>query len=208
MIKFQHKPCDSERVTSKFELRWGTFHNGLDIGGVIPGVEGDALYAVKDGKVVISKVNGGGVNNGFGYYIVIDHGDFCTLYGHMQKLEVTVGQTVRVGEVVGHMGQTGTATGVHLHFEVREGSYNPNTFWDNDKYGKRLTAVDPLTYFLESFKVANDYKSRWSEDDIDHVKKEGVMVGYEDGSFKPTEKVTREELAAVISRILYKIKGD
>lgn len=173
MIKFDHKPCDSQRVTSGFEPRWGTFHNGIDIGAIVPNVEGDPLYAVKDGTVVISKVNGGGVKNGFGYYIVIDHGDFCTLYGHMQRLEVRVGQRVRAGNIVGHMGTTGTSTGTHLHLEVRVGSYDPNRFWNVDSAGKRITALDPMDYFLDSF--IKEWQQELGEKAIDELYAKGMI---------------------------------
>ena len=75
----------------------GDFHDGIDIGALIPGVEGDKLYAVADGLVIISKVNGGGVTKGYGYYIVIQHDGFSTLYGHLQELILNVGQTVKAG---------------------------------------------------------------------------------------------------------------
>ncbi|MDH4076136.1 MAG: M23 family metallopeptidase, partial [Acidimicrobiia bacterium] len=50
----------------------------------------------------------------------VDHGDgVSTLYGHMSKINVSKGQQVNRGDVVGLVGATGTATGNHLHFEVR-----------------------------------------------------------------------------------------
>ena len=120
----------------------GDFHDGIDIGALIPGVEGDKLYAVADGLVIISKVNGGGVTKGYGYYIVIQHDGFSTLYGHLQELILNVGQTVRAGEIIGKMGNTGTSTGAHLHFRLSEGNYNSNYF-RLDENGKTYGSINP-----------------------------------------------------------------
>ena len=69
---------------------------------------------------------------GWGNYCVIDHGDgYQTIYAHMSKCKVTVGQTVTQGQVLGNVGSTGWSTGDHLHFEVRIDG----------------TAVDPMDFF-------------------------------------------------------------
>jgi murein DD-endopeptidase MepM/ murein hydrolase activator NlpD len=72
-----------------------------------------------------------GPRGGYGNAVIIDHRNgLATLYGHQSRVNVTVGQKVSAGQVVGFVGQTGMATGPHLHFEVRE-------------FG---TPVDPLLY--------------------------------------------------------------
>ena len=94
-------------------------HTGVDLGGVY----GSPIVAAASG-VVISVINpyqgrntGG---SGYGNYVVIDHGGgVSTLYAHLQKTLVSVGQRVSAGERIGLCGATGTATGAHLHFEVR-----------------------------------------------------------------------------------------
>ncbi len=59
-------------------------------------------------------------NTGYGNMVMIDHGNgFKTLYGHLQKFAVTVGQTVKRGDIIGQMGSTGRSTGTHTHFEIR-----------------------------------------------------------------------------------------
>ena len=64
---------------------------------------------------------GGNTCCSYGLYVTIDHGNgFSTLYGHMSKLNVTTGQKVTKGQVLGAGGRTGYATGNHLHFEVRK----------------------------------------------------------------------------------------
>jgi len=67
-------------------------------------------------------------NTGYGNMVMIDHGNgFKTLYGHLQKFAVTVGQTVKRGDIIGQMGSTGRSTGTHTHFEIRtpNGLVNP-----------------------------------------------------------------------------------
>ena len=60
------------------------------------------------------------MNAGYGREIMIDHGhDVLTLYGHLSAMAVVVGQHVIRGQVIGYVGQSGRATGPHLHYEVR-----------------------------------------------------------------------------------------
>ena len=62
-------------------------------------------------------------SRGYGYYVIVDHGgNNKTLYGHMSRIDVTVGQQVTGGvTVLGGVGSTGNSTGPHLHFEIRLG---------------------------------------------------------------------------------------
>ena len=93
------------------------FHTGIDMSGPI----GDPVYAADDGVVILagaSIVNGQLV--GYGNYVVIAHsGGLTTLYGHLQKLLVKVGDGVSQGTPIGLEGSTGNSTGAHLHFELR-----------------------------------------------------------------------------------------
>lgn len=64
----------------------------------------------------------GWTSNGYGLHVVIDHGNgFSTLYGHMSRVDVSVGQGVGRGQMIGRLGSTGRSTGPHLHFEIRKG---------------------------------------------------------------------------------------
>lgn len=91
---------------------WRT-HTGLDLHGSM----GDPIIAVQDGKVVVSQKTD---NGGYGIYVDIDHGNgIKTRYGHMRENIVNVGDVVKQGQVIGYVGNTGTSTGPHLHFEVR-----------------------------------------------------------------------------------------
>lgn len=95
------------------------FHTGLDISAPL----GTPLQAAAAGTVLLatSSVDSQGHLTGYGNYVVIAHdGGFLTLYGHMEQLMVSAGQTVQQGEVIGLLGSTGNSTGAHVHFEVRK----------------------------------------------------------------------------------------
>ncbi len=94
-------------------------YNAVDIGAPT----GTSIMAAAAGTVIISKV--GGYNGGYGTYVVISHGNGTqTLYAHMSKNYMKVGQNVAQGQIIGAVGSTGWSTGSHLHFEVR-GAKNP-----------------------------------------------------------------------------------
>lgn len=86
-------------------------HTGLDF----TANHGTLVRATGDGKVISIKKD----RSGFGNHIMISHGyGYETLYGHLEEMEVKVGQTVKKGEVIGTVGSTGTSTAPHLHYEV------------------------------------------------------------------------------------------
>jgi len=106
------------RVTSSFGERQdpingeGAFHSGIDIAAPY----GSPVRASADGQVAEANLNGGG----YGREIVLDHGhDLQTVYGHLSLIAVVPGQRVMRGQVIGYVGQSGRATGPHLHYEVR-----------------------------------------------------------------------------------------
>ena len=128
------KGYGKERITATFpKYPDGTRHDGVDIGVPV----GTPVYAAAAGEVVTSRyyLTGnydGSYKNGYGNYVMIDHGDYYTLYGHLQyKKVVSVGQSVSKGQLIAYTASTGNSTGPHLHFEVRKGK----------------TAVDPMQFF-------------------------------------------------------------
>ncbi len=87
-------------------------HWGIDLANL----RGTPILAAEKGVVIYT----GRAFHGYGRLIVIEHGnDWATMYGHLDKITVKEGQEVDRGQAIGHMGRTGRATGVHLHFEVR-----------------------------------------------------------------------------------------
>lgn len=99
------------RITSGFGSRWGSIHTGIDI--AVP--SGTPVKASRGGTVTSA-----GWMNGYGYAVIIDHGDgYSTLYGHNSKLLVSVGEHVDAGQVIARSGSTGHSTGPHVHFEIR-----------------------------------------------------------------------------------------
>jgi murein DD-endopeptidase MepM/ murein hydrolase activator NlpD len=88
-------------------------HWGLDLAAK----KGTSILAAHDGVVVYS----GRDFRGYGKLILIENGfGWATLYAHLQTFQVREGERIRQGQVLGTMGQTGRATGVHLHFEIRK----------------------------------------------------------------------------------------
>lgn len=98
-------------------------HTGLDL--IAP--KGTPIYAPTNG-VVESR----GRTRGYGKVVVIDHGySWETRYAHLSEIAVKEGQTVKKGDIIGYVGSTGTATGPHLHFEMRYfgNAVNPQDYY-------------------------------------------------------------------------------
>lgn len=110
------KPVQS-RITSNYGTRNDPFtgkpkkHRGIDFAGKI----GTELLAVAPGRVVSA-----GERVGYGTTVEIDHGlGFTTLYAHLSQINVSRGDWVRPGTVIGLAGSSGRSTGPHLHYEIR-----------------------------------------------------------------------------------------
>ena len=112
------------KVTSPYGYRvhpvYGTrkLHSGLDVGAA----RGTPISATSGGVVIFA-----GRRGGYGNTVMVDHGGGLTsLYAHMSDFGVREGASVNRGDVVGYVGATGTATGNHLHFEIRFGGTPTN----------------------------------------------------------------------------------
>lgn len=98
-------------LTSPFGQRWGRLHAGIDISAP----DGTPIRAADSGSVVIA-----GWMGGYGNYTCIQHtGSLSTCYAHQSRLGTSNGASVRQGQVMGYVGNTGNSFGAHLHFEVR-----------------------------------------------------------------------------------------
>ena len=106
-------------ATSISGYQYSGIHPAIDIGGAT----GNAIFASDSGVVVYS----GWSNYGYGYMVVIDHGNgWQTAYAHMSAVAVTCGQSVYQGGYIGALGSTGNSSGPHLHFELVYNGAKPN----------------------------------------------------------------------------------
>lgn len=127
---------DPVRTTSGFAARRHPvkkrvhFHNGVDFAAP----HGTPVRSVADGRITFA-----GWQRGYGKVVYIEHGPGeHTVYAHLSRIDVRTGDIVGVGRTIGAVGNTGVATGPHLHFEVRE-------------HGK---PVDPMKWALPSLRGA------------------------------------------------------
>ncbi len=120
----------------------GGAHKGIDIGNA--GIKDAEIHAAQSGTVIVvsntcthnyGKQEKHYCGGGYGNYIIIDHGgQLSTLYAHCGSINVTQGQFVNQGDVIGHVGSTGWSTGYHLHFETRVNGIAQNPFNYTYKY--------------------------------------------------------------------------
>lgn len=106
-------PVNKARLTRGYLPEKRRPHLGIDLAAP----KGTPILASKGGTVIYT----GREFRGYGRMVLIESGDgWATLYAHFDKILVSEGQVVHQGEVIGAMGRTGRATGVHLHFEIRK----------------------------------------------------------------------------------------
>jgi murein DD-endopeptidase MepM/ murein hydrolase activator NlpD len=111
-------------ISSGFGPRAGQLHAGIDFAAPV----GTPIYAASNGTVLAA-----GPATGFGQWVKLRHpGDITTVYGHISRWTVTVGQAVQAGQLIAYSGNEGHSTGPHLHFEVR-----PHDI-----------PVDPITFYV------------------------------------------------------------
>ena len=109
---------------------WSRYHTGLDFRAG----SGTPIRAVKAGTVLYA----GNSGNWAGNHVAIKHADgMTTMSSHMSSMAVSAGQTVRAGQVIGYVGQTGRAFGAHLHFELYPAGV---------KYGDVYKAINPQSW--------------------------------------------------------------
>lgn len=136
-------PSASRRVSAPYGIRTYRMHRGVDL-GLCHG-EDRTIVAAFTGVVV--KVRNQGRRRGYGKYVILDHGNgLTTLYAHLAKWQVNVGDTLQAGDTIGVGGNTGRSFGAHLHFEMR---FN-NTYIDpatvfNFSEGTFINAMTEIT---------------------------------------------------------------
>lgn len=104
----------SRVVSSPYGWREGRMHTGVDY----PRPDGTPVSVIQPGQVSYA-----GWIDGYGNAVIVSHpGGLSTLYGHLSKINVSNGQQIEPGSVIGNTGSTGRSTGPHVHFEVRRGN--------------------------------------------------------------------------------------
>lgn len=113
-------------VTLEFgesDLPYQPFHTGIDIADKV----GDPVTVFMKGKVIYI----GNLTWGFGKHVIVDNGSNITsIYAHLSKVDAFVGEILQPGDIIGLEGQTGWATGAHVHFQINVFGIpvNPRTF--------------------------------------------------------------------------------
>lgn len=186
------------RVTAVFGQKgryWANGHKGIDL------VADDRrIFSSCDGTVKTVAFDEGG----FGQYIVVEDAQgrrhyFCHLV--RGSALVKAGQKVDRFTVLGTMGATGNVTGLHLHYELRQGAnvLNPVEWLgipnQVGSYHSKDFEVKEMAYKDEAEIPA------WAKAAVDQVTADGLMQGDTNGNFRPNDPVTRAELAVVLARL-------
>ena len=124
-------------------------HWGIDFSAVT----GTEIFATGDGTVVST-----GWGGGFGNRVIIDHGfGYRTLYAHMHRISVVEGSEVKRGDIIGTVGNTGTSTAPHLHYEVLKNGRNINPIF----YFYYDLSPDEYVQLLEQSQNDNFFEEEW-----------------------------------------------
>lgn len=157
---------------------WKDGHKGTDF------VSDDKrVYAATGGRVRVVAYDPSGWGN---YVSVGDRDGYRHLYCHLQSVAVKTGQVIKEGDIIGVMGRSGNATGVHLHYQINTAAGEP---------------LDPMTFLKKEaeFMYGDDEKiSPWAKAAVYAAREKGYLVGDKDGNFNPGEPLTREQAAVLI----------
>jgi murein DD-endopeptidase MepM/ murein hydrolase activator NlpD len=167
-------PVTNTRITSPFGFRRYRWHYGTDLKVFY----GDPIVAAFDGIVRIVDYE----RYGYGRYVVLRHlNGLETLYGHMSKTELKVGDQVKAGDEIGLGGSTGRSTGTHLHFEIRYqgNAIDPSSIYDfaEDCLVEDVYAITPSSFqYLADARKIRYHKIRRG-DTLGHISlRYGVSV--------------------------------
>jgi murein DD-endopeptidase MepM/ murein hydrolase activator NlpD len=161
-------PVKDTYLTDDFGPRRYRWHYGVDL----ELDTGDSIFSVWDGIVRICKYDYGG----YGNYIVVRHfNGLETIYGHLSKQLVEVGEKVSAGDLIGWGGSTGRSSGPHLHFEIRYqgAAFNPELLFDfkNMSIKHRIFEIMPQHY---------NYLKQWRKVYFHRVRRGDTLSGIAD----------------------------
>lgn len=179
---------------------WATYHKGTDF------ISSDKIvYSPCYGKVAVRSYD----KDGWGYYVSIhdgkgNHHVLCHLNGNL--IQCKVGQTVTPETVIGIMGNSGNVTGVHVHYQLMIAGQDVDTSFHIG------THLERGKYNSKDFEITEGFKMNYTDIDqmakgaipaIEDLSEVGILTGFPDGSFKPKDPITREDLARVIDRTIH-----
>ncbi|WP_405608753.1 M23 family metallopeptidase [Polaribacter sp. Asnod1-A03] len=116
-------------------LKYRKMHKGMDFTAPV----GTPIFATANGKVIKAQRS-----SSYGNVVYIDHGyGYKTVYGHMSKIKTRKGKTVKRGDLIGYVGNTGLSAGAHLHYEVHKNgrAVNPISFYYGDLTPEEFAAM-------------------------------------------------------------------
>ena len=164
VLILQHFGESPEYYQKEFGIK---YHNGLDMVDTgYRGINGAAIYAAHDGVVLYTSTDR---NEGLGVVIRTlepyeykgQPAFFKTISWHMEDIKVSTDQQVTIGQLIGHVDNTGKSNGPHLHFGLKPGTLFNGMYWKNlEPDNGVLGAIDPLPYLL--FPSANQLKKNLS----------------------------------------------
>ena len=189
-------PVAFRRVNSDFGLRRRGKHYGIDLDLN----KGDDVYSAFDGVVRITKRI-----RGYGNTILVKHfNGIETLYGHLSKILVQAGDTVKAGTIIGLGGSTGRSTGPHLHFETRYlgNVINPNDLIDF-KDSRVNNSVYQLTANTFSYKKEFDRIKYWTIRRGDTLGRIAIRTGVSITKLCSMNGISRKSLLRVGRKIRY-----
>ena len=160
-IGFEHiikRPVDSGRISSNYGWRLHPIthvqrmHTGIDYAVPV----GTEVKAAQHGKVIFA-----GKQGGYGNLLVIKHNStYRTVYAHLDRFNVTLGDWVNRGDVVAYSGNTGLSTGPHLHYEIRKNGLSLNPLTGESSSEHILVLNDTSTSHLKNGRVNRQTNGR------------------------------------------------
>lgn len=185
-LKSNKIKCTSKYgVKRKYTVNGKTYtdiHKGIDL-VADPRDNNCKILVIADGTV--SSVRKKGVNGGDGCYVRIKHKNYYSLYYHMKSDSITVnkGDKVKKGQVIGIIGMTGRATGIHLHFQIDKGSSENAIDPTEYAYSKKELETTSSTTIKKQKLHLPESVNRWRVYPLGKPAK----VGYECGYLKPSK---------------------
>lgn len=200
-VQFNSLPVEPLRITSKFGKRntgiqgASTDHKGIDLGRDFNRPKTEVL-AVAEGTVINNYWN-----DTRGWVVIIDHGEFKTLYQHLkEKSPVVKGGKVFAGQTIGIMGaSTKTINGmsIHLHMEliVNCRQIDPEPYLKSIQEVEDMTREETLKLIKEVLAGSGDTPSSWAKESWGKAQRDGITDG-----IKPQGYTTREQVITMIER--------